>query len=103
MYRLVTICLNMHKYLAAIGLCEHCGGLVDITDYASDETMNADWLCGHCSKPLGHLSFGFDRATQGAQKVKWVGPNGTWVDSKPEEDFKLGNITILILPVSTLL
>ena len=79
----------------SIGLCEHCGKLVSITDYAGDEGGNADWIC-MCGKPITHLSFGYDKGTTGAKRVKWVGPDGKWTNNRPTDDFKLGNILVIM-------
>jgi len=79
----------------SLGLCEHCGKLVSITDYAGDEGGNAKWIC-ECGKPLTHLSFGYDKGTTGAKKIKWVGPNHKWTDTRPTDDFRLGNIQVIM-------
>lgn len=57
--------------------------------------MNAKWLC-KCGGELGHLSFGYDKATSGAKKVKWVGSDGKWTETEPKEDFKLGDMRVII-------
>lgn len=90
----------MEKYERAegLGLCEHCGALVSISDYAGDDAMNAKWLCGKCRGELSHLSFGFDKGARGAQKVRWVGPDGKWTDKKPTDDFQLGTIQVMVGP-----
>lgn len=87
--------VRRHALLETLGLCEHCGVLVFISDYAGDDTMDAEWLC-QCQGKLTHLSFGFDRGSSGARKVRWVGPDGKWVDEKPTEDFTLGDINVVI-------
>lgn len=78
-----------------LGLCEHCGKLISFTDYADDEGSNANWIC-MCGKPITHLSFGFDKGTAGAKKVKWVGPDGKWTNECPVDDFTLGNIQVVM-------
>jgi hypothetical protein len=82
------------KLLAGLGLCEHCGTLVSVSDYAADESMNADWLC-RCGKKLTHTSFGYDKGTEGAKKVRWVSPDRKWTDVKPAEDFQLGKVRVI--------
>jgi len=79
----------------SLGLCEHCGKLVSVTDYAGDDSGNAKWMCS-CGKEVTHVSFGYDRGTSGAKKVKWVGPDGKWTDARPSEDFKLGKIQVIM-------
>lgn len=85
--------VGMEKYesVDGLGLCEHCEVIVSISQYVGDDASSADWMC-RCGKTLTHLSFGFDKGTRGARKVRWVGPGGKWVDKKPTENFRLGNI-----------
>ena len=87
-----------YERVEGLGLCEHCGAIVSISNYAGDEAMNADWLCGKCKGKLSHLSFGFDKGSRGAQKVRWVGPNGKWTNQKPAEDFRLGGLEVMVGP-----
>ncbi|OGZ52429.1 MAG: hypothetical protein A3B25_01925 [Candidatus Ryanbacteria bacterium RIFCSPLOWO2_01_FULL_48_26] len=84
-----------YETLATLGLCEHCGIMVSMANFPAD-AMGAEWHCPNCKGILGHVSFGFDKATSGAKKIKWVGPGGTWTDVEPKDDFKLGEIYVHI-------
>lgn len=90
----------MEKYERAegLGLCEHCETVVSISEYPGGDEMNAKWLCGKCKGELTHLSFGFDRRSLDAQKVRWVGPDGKWTDKKPTDDFQLGTVQVMVGP-----
>lgn len=83
--------------LASLGLCEHCGVLLTMEEMPSD-AINAEWRCFKCNDVLSHRSFGYDRGEQGAQKVKWVGPNGEWTEEEPKDDFDLGNLFVMSPP-----
>ncbi len=87
--------IRRHVLLELLGLCEHCGTLVFISDYAEDDTMDTEWLC-QCKGNLTPRSFGFDRGSSGAQKVRWVSPAGKWVDKKSTEDFKLDDVNVVV-------
>lgn len=80
---------------AALGLCEHCQGLVDLTQMPTEST-DAKWNCPYhdCGKELTHKSFGYSSGGEDAEKVKWVGPGGKWVDRKPTEDFELNGLEV---------
>ena len=78
----------------AVGICEHCEGLVSFMDYAGGDSLNAQWMCGTCGKPLSHLSFGFNQGEGGAKKVRFVGPGKQWVSEIPDDTFMIGGITI---------
>lgn len=88
-------------YIVMLGLCEHCNCLLDTSNMPMDG-MGAIWVCPRCGKEISHLSFGFDRSTSDAQKVRWVGPNGSWVDQCPSEDFRLGNLDVLVRAPSSI-
>ena len=83
--------------LASLGLCEHCNTLMTLEDMPTD-AFDSEWQCPSCDGKLSHLSFGFDRGTQGAKKVKWVGPDSQWVGQKPEDDFDLGSWLVMCPP-----
>jgi hypothetical protein len=80
-------------YGEALGICEHCGTILDITGFPS-ESMDADWICPNCKRILSHLSFGYDKETEDAKRVKWVGPGGKWVDKAPNI-FKLDGAEVI--------
>lgn len=80
-----------------LGLCEHCNVLLTIEDLSGD-AAGTTWHCPQCKGHLTHASFGYDRGGKGAQKIRWVGPDGTWVDQRPESEFTLGEWLILIPP-----
>ncbi len=84
-----------HTELENIGLCEHCGQLIAITDYTESEGSEV-WLCKHCGQVIGHSSFGFDQPETGCKKVRWVGPGGQWVDKKPDETFNIEDLTVFV-------
>lgn len=79
---------------AALGLCEHCGALLNMCTLPAD-AVNGEWRCPTCRGVLSHVSFGYDRPEKGAQKVRWVGPDGAWTDQKPVGEFQLGNLFVL--------
>lgn len=81
-------------HVDALGLCEHCNALVSLQDMPAD-SMDASWKC-ICQGELSHLSFGFDKASVEANKVRWVGPEGKWVQQRPTKDFELGNICVIV-------
>jgi hypothetical protein len=79
----------------SLGICGSCQAVVSVTEYAGDESMNAKWLC-RCRAPLTHEAFGYNKGTEGAKKVRWVGPDGTWTDKRPRRDFTLGNTHVVL-------
>lgn len=80
-------------HIAALGLCEHCGVLLNISNLPA-EAMDADWVCPKCNKKTTGASFGYNKENV---KVKWVGPGGVWVDAEPSDDFDLGNDLHVVL------
>jgi hypothetical protein len=76
-----------------LGLCEHCGELLSFADMPA-ESLNAPWVCPKCRSMLSHLSFGY--ATERGGKVRWVGPDGKWAETKPAEAFDLGSWRVTI-------
>jgi len=82
----------MATSIEALGLCEHCGQLIDISGLPA-EAMNADWGCHHCGKKLTNKTFGYD---EGGTKIKWVGPDLKWVNQKPAEWFSLGKTSVRV-------
>jgi len=84
-YRVVNI--------ETLGLCEHCSELLTM-DGMSAESMNAPWVCPKCRGVLSHLSFGF--ASEQGGKVRWVGPDGKWTETRPSEAFDLGSWRVII-------
>ena len=73
----------------ALGLCEHCGALLNMQDIPT-EGMNAEWRCPRCEEALTGVSFGFE----GNMQVRWVGPEGKWVQTRPSKDFQLGELDV---------
>ena len=73
--------------MSGLGLCEHCGILVTV----EMRPVDGAWICV-CGGELTHESFGY---TQDGQKTRWVGPDGEWINEKPTEDFKLGDLHIV--------
>jgi NAD-dependent SIR2 family protein deacetylase len=93
---------NKVMLLAGLGLCEHCGELMSFEDMPP-EAMDADWRCHKCGGVLTDKSFGYGKVNGKLQKVKWVGPDKTWVTEKPAENFELGSWYITIRPISPIL
>ncbi len=83
------------ELLNSLGVCGRCNAIVSITDYAHGDSMDAKWMC-RCGAELTHTEFGYDKGERGAKKIKWVGPDGKWTDTEPEEDFKLGEVDVVI-------
>jgi hypothetical protein len=88
-------------YIGMLGLCEHCGTLLNI-ESMPPEAIDADWCCPNpeCRKKTSHSSFGYKNSSgQGGRR--WVGPEGTWVDTKPTEDFVLaGGTSVNVRPIN---
>ena len=82
-----------HVTFDELGICEHCNKIILIQDYAGSEG-GENWHCKHCSKEIGHASFGYDVPGIGCKKVRWVGPQGKWVTERPEETFRLPNLIV---------
>lgn len=80
--------------LAALGLCEHCGVLLNLEGMPMG-AIDAEWRCPKCNKVINNKSFGYK---QSGEKVKWVGKDGKWVNVKPTKDFKLVNLDVWINP-----
>ncbi len=85
--------------LAAIGLCEHCGTLLNIEGMPA-EAMGADWPCPKCKKNTTSASFGYKEVSKGKwEKIRWVGKiDGKlgWVTEKPTSSFRVGELEIWI-------
>jgi hypothetical protein len=77
----------------SLGLCEHCGELLCLHNLPSD-AIDAVWKCPKCGSVLTYKSFGY-KTSQG-NKIKWVGPKGKWVFSRPEREFELGRLQIVL-------
>lgn len=88
-----------HIFLATIGLCEHCGTLLNLDGMPAD-AMNAEWPCPKCKKNTTGESFGYKEVNLGNwKKVRWVGKVGNkfgWVTEKPTEDYKIGNTEVWV-------
>ena len=87
--------------LESLGRCEHCQVLLTLKDLPAD-ALDAEWRCPSCNGKLSHLSFGYDKGGKGAQKVKWVGPDGKWANQKPDDNFALGDRFVSSLPIQPL-
>ena len=84
--------MSQMVHIAALGRCEHCGTILNVSDAPAD-AMDAVWKCPKCKKEITGLSFGYDGNNQ---KFRWVGPNGEWTRTKPKEDFNLGNLLVVV-------
>lgn len=84
-----------YVHLCMLGKCEHCGQIISLEDYAGSEG-NETWHCKHCRKPIGHVSFGYDKPGAGCKKVRWIGPKGKWVSKKPTDSFTLGDLAVQV-------
>lgn len=80
--------------VAGLGMCEHCGILLTLEDMPQD-SMNADWSCRKCKKPLTGKSFGYSEIGDQWEKNKWVGKGNIWIAEKPTESFDLGSWHII--------
>lgn len=81
----------------ALGLCEHCGTLQDLTNLPMD-AIDAEWVCGVCKKTLTMKSFGYEDRGEDCEKTRWVGPGKKWVKEKCKDNFNIGNL--LVIPES---
>ena len=86
--------------VASLGLCEHCGVLLTLEGMPAD-SIDAEWRCPNpkCNGVLTHKTFGYDKGTEGAKKVSWVGPGGIWIPEKPAQDFDLGSFSVRVEPM----
>jgi hypothetical protein len=78
-------------FLCDLGICEHCGGFVT---NSSSSPVNKKGLviCSHCKGRIKN-SFGF---SPDGKRVRWVGPEGKWVRHKPESNFFLKNMNVIV-------
>jgi len=84
----------------ALGLCEHCGALQDVTNLPAD-AMSAKWGCSACGKILTGKSFGYGGKGRSYKKIRWVGPGKKWVNEKCKDDFNIGNLLVIPEPLKT--
>ena len=40
---------------------------------------------------LSMKSFGYEGEGKKSKRVRWVGEDGKWVETKPDKDFEVGN------------
>lgn len=78
--------------ISGLGLCQHCGVLLSI-ELIPQEAISCRWFCPKCKKEVDHESFGYD---QKGERVKWVGADLKWTNLAPEEDFKLGGLSLVV-------
>jgi hypothetical protein len=84
--------------VASLGLCEYCGTLLTMEGMPAD-SIGAEWKCSECEGVLTHKSFGYDKGSEGAKKIAWVGPEGTWVPERPAQDFDLESFSVIVQPL----
>ncbi len=84
--------------LVGLGLCEHCGVLISIENMPV-EAMDAEWRCPKCDQVITGQSFGYNKDHK---RVRWVGKDEKWTEDKPEEDFDLDGLTVVVNPSSPL-
>lgn len=65
--------------LNTLGLCEHCNDLISFEDFIGTNVGDTR-LCKHCHRPVTDLSFGYETTDRGSNKVRCVGPSGTWIN-----------------------
>jgi hypothetical protein len=63
--------------------------------FEADDHADSTWRCW-CGGELTHTSFGYNKATKGAQKIKWVDSQGKWTTEKPAEDFVIGDLQVMV-------
>lgn len=83
--------------LEYLGLCEHCDIPLSF-EKTPDAAINLDWKCPSCDGLLTGQTFGYKKIEGEWQRVRWVGPEGKWVDERPTEDFTVGNCLVLTSP-----
>ncbi len=86
-----------HVEVDGLGKCEHCQQILHILQYAGDESMSAQWLCGCCCAVVEGASFGYD-ATH--TKKRWIGPGSRWQDTRPTEDFTIGDLHVFVRTIT---
>jgi phage FluMu protein Com len=80
--------------IAGLGICEYCGVLLSVEGMAA-EAIDVRWRCPNCKKILTFRSFGYKKTGKIFKRIKWVGPKGKWVKQKPQQDFELGNWSVI--------
>jgi NAD-dependent SIR2 family protein deacetylase len=85
--------------LESLGLCEHCGALLNIEDLPSD-AMNAEWRCPKCKGTITNKTFGYEEVNGVYKKIQWVWKGKKWTQRKPTENFDLNNWHITIKPIN---
>jgi len=81
----------------ALGLCEHCGALQNLTNLPVD-AIDAEWVCSVCGKILTEKSFGYEGKDEDCKKTQWVGPGKKWLKEKCKDDFNIGNLLVIPEP-----
>ena len=84
----------MPLLLESIGKCEYCGEVFSTGGIPEDST-NTVWVCPECKEELTYASFGFEESLGVWKRVRWVGEDGKWTETRPEKSFYLDGTFIL--------
>ena len=91
----------------SLGACNQCGALFIIADLPTDDLFEGwkccrgkegGWfdhydkisVCPQCGNELTNESFGYEKTEKGWQKVRWIGSDKKWTETKPERCFEFG-------------
>ena len=72
-----------------LGICEDCGAFLNMAEKPGEAIVT----CPQCKKSLSGVSFGF---SEGGIRVRWVGPEISWVTLRPTQDFQVGDLTVMV-------
>ena len=90
------------KHVDLLGICSNnnCQRLVSLEDLLAQKGLFYWWHCPYCQDIIEHTNFGYrvyyrygglGRVIDKTIKEWWVGPDGKWTRSRPQQDFVLGN------------
>jgi len=82
-----------------LGMCE-CGNIIATSKSPIDTFMhNPKQKCTYCEKELTLANFGYEAGNP--HKVKWIGPDKKWTDTRPSKNFTLGRWQIIVGAIKT--
>ncbi len=88
--------VDSYLFVEELGKCEHCGELFANLPPLGGGIRGND--CPQCGGELTASSFGYVLTAKGFVRSHWVGPAGEWVSEKPNRDFCLGDVLVVVNP-----
>lgn len=87
------------KHVDLLGICSNnnCQRLVSLEDLLAQKGLFYWWRCPYCQDIIEHTNFGYRAVYRPYPvidqtiKIQWVGPDGKWTRSRPQQDFVLGS------------